>query len=161
MDGSNSPCPPALSYHSMSAYNEHIYLFGGCFAQCGRSNELWDYDITAQTWSCISSTAEDKLSPSGMHMPCSRGGPSMTAHNGVLYIGFGYDGKQELQDVWMWDISSKQWQELPCSTNMKPSNRSVTSLVVLPNIGNYHFHANLVLCLPILIYISIALQLYV
>ncbi|KAJ0112248.1 hypothetical protein Patl1_01823 [Pistacia atlantica] len=41
--------PPHRSYHSMTADDRHVCIFGGCGVS-GRLNDLWAFDVVDQKW---------------------------------------------------------------------------------------------------------------
>jgi len=47
-----------------------------------------------------------------------------------VWIGFGYNGKEEQADLWHFDLSSKCWQQVR-TTGSLPTARSVTDMVLL------------------------------
>ena len=44
--------PTARSYHAAAAYNDSVYVFGGCSAG-GRLNTLHRYDVRQNSWECM------------------------------------------------------------------------------------------------------------
>lgn len=133
--------PPSLSYHTMTSEGRYLYVFGGCTDDHGRSNGLWRFDTESEQWSCIS--APGRNNNDNTSIPCSRGGPALAVHNGVAYVAFGYNGKEELGDLWSIDTNidtNAQWVKLWSSSsnesndNRGPAPRSVTDMVVLTNI---------------------------
>jgi hypothetical protein len=47
-----------------------------------------------------------------------------------VWIGFGYNGKEELSDLWHFELLSKSWHRVKASGDL-PTARSVTDLVLL------------------------------
>ena len=121
-------CPPPLSYHTMTSSDRTIYIFGGCTADHGRSNQLWAFDVDKQQWQQLTSDE-----PSTMPSPCQRGGASLVNASDGLHVLFGYNGKEEQRDHWLWDKTARHWRQLLCATG--PAARSVTDVVYLPGVG--------------------------
>ena len=115
--------PPPMSYHTMTSCGDSIFIFGGCTTDHGRSNGLYQYSTLTNTWS--------ELSPVGSSSaPCARGGPGLAADDANVYVAFGYNGKEEQDDLWKFDRTNKSWTKVE-PNGQKPTPRSVTDLVAL------------------------------
>jgi len=79
--------PPPLSYHVMSPAAPFLYVFGGCTADHGRSNGLWRLDTRSDEWAEL--WAPGTVADDSESAPCSRGGPSVAAGEGEVFVGFG------------------------------------------------------------------------
>ena len=124
--------PPPLSYHSLTASPTHVYLFGGCTVDHGRSSALWAFDIATGDWQQLAES-DSQNGP----RPC--GGPSFvyTPNPPTVHALFGYSGKEELDTHYTFTLatpttSASGWQLQPQSTGDRPAPRSVTDTVYLP-----------------------------
>ncbi|XP_010252770.1 PREDICTED: nitrile-specifier protein 5 [Nelumbo nucifera] len=116
--------PDHRSYHSMTADDRRVYVFGGC-GVAGRLNDLWAFDINDRKWIKFPVPGENCR---------ARGGPGLAVSGGKIWVVYGFSG-EELDDVHCFDPISEQWTEVE-STGEKPSPRSVFSTVW---IGRYIF----------------------
>ncbi|KAL5540255.1 hypothetical protein UlMin_044495 [Ulmus minor] len=122
---SNSDTGPLhRSYHSTTADDHHVYIFGGC-GVAGRLNDLWAYDVVSQKWIQFPSPG-DKLK--------GRGGPGLVVAQGKIWVVYGFAG-EETDDVHFFDPAQKEWAQVE-TTGEKPSPRSVFSTI---GIGKYIF----------------------
>ncbi|XP_057460718.1 nitrile-specifier protein 5-like [Actinidia eriantha] len=116
--------PAHRSYHSMTANDRWVYVFGGC-GVTGRLNDLWAYDVIEKTWIKFPVPGEN----------CKpRGGPGLAVTQGKIWVVYGFSGV-ELDDVHFFDPVSEKWVQVETSGE-KPTARSVCSTVV---IGKYIF----------------------
>lgn len=116
--------PPHRSYHSMTADERRVYVFGGC-GNAGRLNDLWAYDGVEQKWIEFPSPGV-KCKP--------RGGPGLAASHGKIWVVYGFSG-EELDDVHCFDLEQGSWVEVETSGE-KPTGRSVFSTL---GVGKYIF----------------------
>ncbi|KAJ3150914.1 hypothetical protein HDU89_002911 [Geranomyces variabilis] len=128
--GTGNAAPPAArSYFSMASSADHIYLFGGCPASGGRSNDLYRYDPRTRTW--------EQLASHPAIVP--RGGAGLAVLRGKVYLHGGYDGQHERDDLWAYDIASGKWEDLDvpagAAAAAKPAARSVHGLAALNTRG--------------------------
>ncbi|CAN6448405.1 unnamed protein product [Victoria cruziana] len=114
--------PEHRSYHSMTADDQSVYVFGGCGVR-GRLNDLWSYDTKYGRW--ISYPA-----PGNACKP--RGGPGLAVCGGKVWVVYGFSGV-ELDDVHCFDPVTGEWKQVE-SRGDKPSARSVFAAV---GIGKY------------------------
>ena len=122
----SSPRPPPLSYHTMTASSTHVFLFGGCTVDHGRSNALWAFDVSALSW--------EKLSEEATPGPVPCGGASIVFVDGAVHALFGYNGKHELDQHFAFDLSTRAWTPI-VPRGSPPASRSVTDAVYLPALG--------------------------
>lgn len=116
--------PPHRSYHSMTADERNVYVFGGC-GNAGRLNDLWSYDIVNKVWIEFPAPGKD----------CKpRGGPGLAALQGKIWVVYGFSGVEE-EDIHCFDTNGGKWSQVE-TTGQKPTARSVFSTVV---IGKYIF----------------------
>ncbi|XP_059662863.1 nitrile-specifier protein 5-like [Cornus florida] len=109
--------PPHRSYHSVTADDRRVYVFGGC-GVAGRLNDLWAYDVIDQMWVKFPVAGEN----------CKgRGGPGLAVAQGKIWVVYGFSGV-ELDDVHFFDPVEEKWVEVE-TTGEKPTPRSVFSTV--------------------------------
>lgn len=114
--------PPHRSYHSITADDSRIYIFGGC-GNAGRLKDLWAFDTIAHNWIMFPLPGET----------CHpRGGPGLAACGGKIWVVYGFSGV-ELDDVHYFDPVTENWTLVETSGD-KPSPRSVFSTAC---IGKY------------------------
>ncbi|KAJ1395815.1 Kelch-type beta propeller [Sesbania bispinosa] len=109
--------PPNRSYHSMTADDRHVYVFGGCGVD-GRLNDLWAFDVIDNKWLEFPSPGENLK---------GRGGPGLAVAQGKIWVVYGFAG-QEMDDVHCFDLANKTWAQVETS-GQKPTARSVFSSV--------------------------------
>ncbi|CAM8891086.1 unnamed protein product [Rhodiola kirilowii] len=116
--------PPHRSYHSMTADERFVYVFGGCGVG-GRLNDLAAFDTVARKWVEFPSAGEG----------CKgRGGPGLVVAAQKLWVVYGFAG-QEMDDIHCFDPARSQWAQVE-TKGEKPTARSVFSSAV---IGKYIF----------------------
>lgn len=114
--------PLHRSYHSMTADDRHVYVFGGCGVS-GRLNDLWAFDVVDQKWIQYP-TAGDNCR--------GRGGPGLLVVQGKIWVVYGFAG-EETDDVHYFDLTQNKWAQVQTGGE-KPTKRSVFSSVA---IGKY------------------------
>ncbi|KAJ6850292.1 putative nitrile-specifier protein 5 [Iris pallida] len=114
--------PPHRSYHSMTADDRRVYVFGGC-GNAGRLNDLWAFDARARQWTQLASPGE-KCRP--------RGGPGLAVVAGRVWVVYGFSG-EELDDVHCFDPAGGAWEVIETGGD-RPSPRSVFSAA---GVGKY------------------------
>lgn len=116
--------PAHRSYHSITADDRRVYVFGGC-GNAGRLNDLWAYDAVDKEWLKFPLPGEN----------CKpRGGPGLAVSQGKIWVVYGFSGV-ELDDVHFFDPSTEKWVQVETSGE-KPTARSVFSTV---GIGKFIF----------------------
>lgn len=128
------PSPSARNGHSACIYNNCMYVFGGRDGENRKLNDLWRYDILAQTWSEISS--ENKDEDPTWCVPLERSGHSCDVYGQymVIFGGF-YDLTKELNDLYLFDFVTERWipifleENSPVVKNIIPynDNQNITS----------------------------------
>ncbi|KAF6153784.1 hypothetical protein GIB67_001017 [Kingdonia uniflora] len=109
--------PANRSYHSMTADDDCLYVFGGCGVD-GRLNDLWAFDANNQMWVRFPSPGEKCR---------GRGGPGLAVSGGKIWVVYGFGG-EELDDVHCFDPITGEWTQVE-TTGEKPTPRSVFSTV--------------------------------
>ena len=123
--------PSARSGHTLVEINNKIYLYGGESADTstrvtGNSmllNDIFIFDPNALVW-----TPEEPAN----NPPPPRKNHSAVALGEKMYILYG-EGTQGslLQDIWVYDPLSKEWQEQVVNSVSKPAARTGHSTVVM------------------------------
>ncbi|KAK6919208.1 hypothetical protein RJ641_015112 [Dillenia turbinata] len=107
--------PAHRSYHSTTADDQRVYIFGGC-GVAGRLNDLWAFDVEDKKW--------DKFPLPGDNCK-GRGGSGLAVAGGKIWVVYGFAGK-EVDDVHCFDPASGEWTEVK-TAGEKPTPRSVFS----------------------------------
>jgi len=117
---------PICSYHTGTRIGNSVFVFGGCSGSAGRLNAVWKLDTDKHSWTHITtrSTAEET--------PIARGGPGFVALGDNLYVYGGYSGKQELDDLWRFDVETATWNRI-LPKGIIPPARSVHCTTTLGN----------------------------
>lgn len=116
--------PANRSYHSTTADDQYVYIFGGC-GVAGRLNDLWAFDAVDQKWVTFPSPGDS----------CKgRGGPGLSVASGKIWVVYGFAG-MEVDDVHCYDPVRKEWAQVETKGD-KPTPRSVFSTV---GIGKHIF----------------------
>ncbi|PIA58312.1 hypothetical protein AQUCO_00500323v1 [Aquilegia coerulea] len=115
--------PANRSYHSMTADDRRVYIFGGCGVD-GRRNDLWAFDVERNSWVTFTVPGEN----------CKgRGGPGLAVSSDCkIWVVYGFAG-QEMDDVHCFDPINEVWVQVETSGE-KPNPRSVFSTA---GIGQY------------------------
>jgi hypothetical protein len=113
---------------SAARFGQSMYMFGGLSRFLAPDNELWRYDIDANTW--------QELSPSGSLPPPrfiaasaldeERG--NFYVYNGLTATARGFD---QIGDFWVYDIAGNSWRQIT-TTPTPPRNKGVFSLLSGP-----------------------------
>ncbi|KAL6287166.1 hypothetical protein ACE6H2_011556 [Prunus campanulata] len=114
--------PPHRSYHSVTADDRHVYVFGGC-GVAGRLNDLWAYDVVDKKWIQYPKPGDNLK---------GRGGPGLLVVQGKIWVVYGFAG-EEVDDVHTFDPADGEWTQIQ-TNGEKPTARSVFSTVA---IGKY------------------------
>ncbi|ANZ74077.1 BA75_00316T0 [Komagataella pastoris] len=85
----DSPVPPRLTNHTMSIFDERIYIYGG-FDGVKLSNKLWSFDPTEKIW--------ENIELKGYQPPALREHAAATFNN-LLFIYGGKDKNDNPSDV--------------------------------------------------------------
>ena len=97
-----SPRAAATSF----VVGDYAYVFGGRDSAGTYLNDLWQYDTQNDTWTSLGKTPLKE-----------RVNATACVHDGVAYIGLGFNGRYSnstgyLQDWWAYDPSTNTWQPL-------------------------------------------------
>lgn len=111
------PSPRASA--AVFVHDNAAYVFGGRDSLNHYLNDLWRYDTSTDTWTCLGATP---LSPRVNATACTEG------HKAYLGLGFcGRHGQDTsyLQDWWSYDFETQQWERLADYPNYY-TDRAVT-----------------------------------
>ncbi|GBC06482.1 hypothetical protein RclHR1_06870013 [Rhizophagus clarus] len=97
--------------HTSVLVGSMMYVFGGCIDGC-YLNDLVAFDtkfldFNEGSWEFIDPIGESPPGRSG-HISC--------AYKGRIYIFGGTDGEKCFNDIWYYDIETREWVELICDT---------------------------------------------
>jgi len=99
---------------TFDARHGKLFLFGGQDVAGNLIGDLWELDPAKRTWT--------KITPRGVQ-PSPRSGASLTYdYKGRLWLFGGETANGVINELWMYDIASKQWSLIDSSN--KPSARS-------------------------------------
>jgi N-acetylneuraminic acid mutarotase len=116
--------PPARSGAASVIIDGKLYIFGGYGGGTGRLDDFYAFDFERNQWEQVEILSEER--------------PSCRENNGVVASGDssrlclfgGYNGRQWLNDLWVFDLASKRWtciQESSDPTNGAESASKVPS----------------------------------
>ena len=90
----------ARNDHAAIEYNGKMYIFGG-YNGSSSLNDLWEYDISGDSWTQLTSGASSRMWHSAIE------------HGGKMYVfgGFLWNSTY-LDDLWEYDISGDLWTQL-------------------------------------------------
>ena len=101
-----APIPVPRAAAVSFVVGEYAYVFGGRDAEGNYLNDLWRYDIANDAWTSMRETPLR-----------SRVNVTACVHNGIVYIGLGFNGQYSnstgyLSDWWSYNASTDTWQQL-------------------------------------------------
>ena len=101
-----APIPVPRAAAVSFVVGEYAYVFGGRDAEGNYLNDLWRYDIANDAWTSMRGTPLR-----------SRVNATACVHNGIVYIGLGFNGQYSnstgyLSDWWSYNASTDTWQQL-------------------------------------------------
>ena len=101
-----APIPVPRAAAVSFVVGEYAYVFGGRDAEGNYLNDLWRYDIANDAWTSMRETPLR-----------SRVNATACVHNGIVYIGLGFNGQYSnstgyLSDWWSYNASTDTWQQL-------------------------------------------------
>jgi hypothetical protein len=95
--------PTARSGHGMIESGGDLYLFGGIDSNPTRLNDLFKYDISANSWTTLSPTGGP---PSARNLY-----GDLVEKDGVIYLFGGNDGAKD-GETWSYTVSTNTWANL-------------------------------------------------
>ena len=109
-------CPPRDDNgYAFDAQTHKLYIFGG-YINGDKSNDLWEYNITKNSWTCLHEGDYklffEKQNPK--KIPAPRIGPKLILlDSDTLLMHNGHDNENEkLGDLWKFDLKTNQWSEI-------------------------------------------------
>lgn len=113
---------------AFDAQQEKLFLFGGQDTAGNLLGDLWELDLAKRTWMKIASSGTQ---------PSARSNASLTYdYDGRLWLFGGETNNGATNELWMYDIASKQWSLI--DSRNKPSARSRHKLACAYS-GDYCF----------------------
>ncbi|CAE6362746.1 unnamed protein product [Rhizoctonia solani] len=116
-----SEVPSERMGHTMLAYENKLYIFGGRHCPNHMWKDTWYFDMDIRVWNRVACTG---------NCPPARGNFSATLVQDKMYIFGGYDDQKQLGDTWCFNISEQQWYNFP-SMDYEPSPRSGHTLATI------------------------------
>ena len=101
--------PPPRSYHTMTSLKNKLYIFGGCSADHGRLNDLFEFDLVQSKWKKLKS--DDRIAPRGGAGLCAFESPNESVESSCLYVIGGFKG-EEIDDVFKYDLNKNEWTQI-------------------------------------------------
>ena len=99
--------PPPRTGHGFTAAGGRLYVHGGWDANYNPLRDLHAYDPVAMAWTNLSAPR-----PGNGTAPTARGNHGFTSVDGKLYVHGGWDGQQDLGDLYSFDLVAKIWTKL-------------------------------------------------
>ena len=97
-----APCPKPRAGHSAILHNNCMYVFGGKDDDNGKLNDLWKFDLAANSWTNIETATGTP--------PMARAGHTANVYEGKIFIFGGiFEVTKELNDCHMYDIENNRW----------------------------------------------------
>lgn len=96
--------PPARSRHCAWFTNGKFYVHGGIGNNFQPINDLWNYDPTTKEWTPIDMA--------GNHPSARMNHEAVVLSDGNVLISGGYDGSNELDDLWKYEPATNQWTQI-------------------------------------------------
>ena len=101
-----SSMPNPRSGHSLTSYNNSLYLFGGCDFESTCYNEIQKYSISSKLWSTLSTSGTS---------PSAREGHISILLGHYLYIHGGSSQTSLYSDVFRFNLLTNEWSEVSVS----------------------------------------------
>lgn len=101
-----APIPVPRASAISFVVGDYAYVFGGRDAEEHYLNDLWRYDMSNDTWTSM-----------GVTPLKGRVNATACVHNGIAYLGLGFNGQYSsstgyLSDWWSYDANTNTWQQL-------------------------------------------------
>lgn len=113
--------PEKLEGHSMVAYQDVLYVFGGMmdFAANRENTPLWMYTVDSRKWYEFRSLSNRES------RPCNRKGHSAVVYRAAMFIYGGYfDIEGAVEEFWVFYFDTKKWSALsPRTRGLGPGPR--------------------------------------
>jgi len=113
------PRPPARQKVTAAVWEDSFLIFGGR-SGAGKTNDVWQFNLTTHEWSCLFSVTEPSVSVPVGRLGASAHVKSTPTPQLFIYGGYcsDYDEKKipytldEQAGVWMLDLLTRQWTHL-------------------------------------------------
>ena len=125
--GGMQPGQRCLHMASYDSRQHRMLMFGGAGAPTGRWDDLWAFDLNAETWSDLSSAG----GPSGRSFPTHVYDP--VDHRALLFGG-SPTGAQVSAELWSFDLETNRWELLAAGAE-GPTAREGAVAVHVPSEG--------------------------
>ncbi|KAI6189582.1 hypothetical protein M3Y97_00024000 [Aphelenchoides bicaudatus] len=115
---------PYMRYgHTVVAYNNKCFLWGGRSDSQGASQRLYEFDPESNTWSSIEVEG---------FIPPARDGHSAVVYGSLMIVfgGFEEENQRFSQETYAFDFSTHKWTELKCSGTL-PQHRDFHAATML------------------------------
>jgi N-acetylneuraminic acid mutarotase len=106
-----STLPSPRSGHSITTYNDSLYLFGGCDFESTCYNDVQKYSLSTNLWSSVPT----KNSP-----PSSREGHLSILIGHFIYIHGGSSQTTLYSDIFKFNLHTSEWSEVILSGTSQP-----------------------------------------
>lgn len=109
-------------------FENKVWIFGG---HGGLSysrtsfNDLYTFDLATKTWEQIEYAANSPV-------PDGRGGHSLFAFEGRLFVYGGWNSEMQFNNVWEFHIDKKEWQDNDCVNDIHRWNHSSVLVEAIP-----------------------------
>lgn len=117
---SSGSSPSPRSGAASVIVDAHMYIFGG-YGGGGRLDDFHCFDLDNTRWSCVE--------PSSGLTPGMRENNGLIEFRGKLYLFGGYNGQQWLNDLFSFDLFTKEWHNVDQSGQPPASRFGYVSVV--------------------------------
>ena len=108
-------------------YDGKIFIQGG-HGGMGYSrtafNDIYSFDLAEKTWTKLESVSEK--------LPEGRGGHSLFANEGKLYIYGGWNSEMHFNNMWFYDFETREWTDNDLIVGMPRWNHCSTLVEAIP-----------------------------
>ena len=102
--------------HTAIEYNGKMYIFGGNSGGSGYKNDVYEYDISGDSWTLKTPTGGP---------PSARERSTAIEYNGKMYIFGGFGGGGAINDIWEYDISGNSWTQLTSGATARRGHSAI------------------------------------
>ena len=126
-----APKPYRRNEHTSIYYNNKMVVFGGGYTGDNYLNDVWEFDLTTNTWSNITPTDETA--------PKVRSGHTSIYYNNKMIVFGGISGSERLNDLWEFDLTTNTWRDI--TPNPQPPVDMTTGDFSFPYHSNKYLSA--------------------
>ena len=116
--------------HTAIVYNDKMIVFGG-YNGSDRLNTTYEYDITNDTWTQLSSGA------------IAMSNSVSVIYNGKMIVFGGYNGSEVNNDTWEYDITNDAWTQLSSGATARYLSSAILHNDKMIIFGGYDKNSNL------------------